>query len=70
MCQKTGTSRVRSSETYGWIEVPVATSRYAENPATAEAYFQYPLLRMAPVPPLQAMASFIQMVTPSSLFRR
>ena len=32
---------------YGWIEVPVATSWHAENPANAEAYFQYPLLRMA-----------------------
>jgi hypothetical protein len=32
---------------YGWIEAPVATSWHAENPANAEAYFQYPLLRMA-----------------------
>ena len=32
---------------YGWVEVPVATSWHAENPANAEAYFQYPLLRMA-----------------------
>ena len=31
---------------YGWIEVPVATSWHAENPANSEAYFQYPLLRM------------------------
>ena len=79
---------------YGWVEVPVATSWHAENPANAEAYFQYPLLRMAmvdvapqyrqyvkspkpgdriftgaismaPVPPLQAMASFIQKVRPN-----
>ena len=34
---------------YGWVEVPVATSWHAENPADAEAYFQYPLLRMASV---------------------
>ena len=34
---------------YGWVEVPVATSWHAENPANAEAYFQYPLLRMASV---------------------
>jgi hypothetical protein len=34
---------------YGWVEVPVATSWHAENPANAEAYFQYPLLRMATV---------------------
>jgi hypothetical protein len=31
---------------YGWIEVPVATSWHAENPANSEAYFQYPLLRL------------------------
>jgi len=78
---------------YGWIEVPVATSWHADNPANAEAYFQYPLLRMAtvdaapqyrqyikgpkpgdryftgainmaPLPPLRAMASFIQKVRP------
>jgi Cysteine rich repeat len=34
---------------YGWVEVPVATSWHAENPANAEAYFQYPLLRMVSV---------------------
>jgi Cysteine rich repeat len=34
---------------YGWVEVPVATSWHAENPANAEAYFQYPLLRLAKV---------------------
>jgi hypothetical protein len=74
---------------YAWVEVPVATSWHAENPANAEAYFQYPLLRMsivdvaprlrqyvknpkpgertfsgaiymAPVPPMQAMATFIK----------
>jgi hypothetical protein len=32
---------------YGWIEIPVAVSWHAENPANAEAYFQYPLMRMA-----------------------
>ena len=31
---------------YGWVEIPVATSWHAENPANSEAYFQYPLLRM------------------------
>jgi hypothetical protein len=31
---------------YGWTEVPVAVSWHAENPANAEAYFQYPLTRM------------------------
>ena len=74
---------------YGWIEVPVNPSWHAENPANAEAYFQYESLRlanvdvtpqyrqyvkspkpgergptgqinMAPVSPLQAMASFIK----------
>jgi Cysteine rich repeat len=34
---------------YGWVEVPVATSWHAENPANTEAYFQYSLLRMAAV---------------------
>lgn len=32
---------------YGWINVPVAASWHAKNPTNAEAYFQYPLLRMA-----------------------
>jgi Cysteine rich repeat len=31
---------------YGWVAVPVATSWHAENPANAEAYFQYPALQM------------------------
>ncbi len=31
---------------YGWLEIPVAASWHAENPANSEAYFQYPLLRM------------------------
>ena len=34
---------------YGWVEVPVSASWHAENPANAEAYFQYPKLRMAMV---------------------
>jgi hypothetical protein len=74
---------------YNWIEVPVNPSWHAENPANAEAYFQYESLRLsnvdvapqyrqyvkpakpgergptgqinfAPVPPLQAMATFIK----------
>ena len=32
---------------YAWVEIPVAASWHAENPANAEAYFQYPLLRMS-----------------------
>ena len=76
---------------YGWIEVPVNPSWHAENPANAEAYFQYESLRLinvdiapqyrqyvkpakpgdrsptgqinyAPVPPLQAMVTFIKKV--------
>ena len=31
---------------YSWVEIPVAASWHAENPANAEAYFHYPLLRM------------------------
>lgn len=34
---------------YGWIEVPVNPSWHAENPANAEAYFQYESLRLANV---------------------
>jgi hypothetical protein len=31
---------------YGWIEYPLSFSSQAENPDNAEAYFQYPLLRL------------------------
>jgi hypothetical protein len=31
---------------YGWIEYPLTFSSHAENPDNAEAYFQYPLLRL------------------------
>jgi hypothetical protein len=31
---------------YNWIEYPVSYSAHAENPDNAEAYFQYPLLRL------------------------
>src|SRR5882672_10004596 len=31
---------------YGWVEYPVSYSGHAENPDNAEAYFQYPLLRL------------------------
>ena len=31
---------------YGWVEYPLSFSSHAENPDNAEAYFQYPLLRM------------------------
>jgi Cysteine rich repeat len=31
---------------YNWIENPLTTSLHAENPDNAEAYFQYPLLRL------------------------
>ena len=31
---------------YGWVEYPVSYSAHAENPDNAEAYFQYPLLRL------------------------
>ena len=34
---------------YGWIEVPVNPSWHAENPANAEAYFQYESLRLSNV---------------------
>jgi hypothetical protein len=34
---------------YGWVTVPVAISWHAENPANAEAYFQYASLRLAAV---------------------
>jgi hypothetical protein len=34
---------------YGWVEYPVSYSAHAENPDNAEAYFQYPLLRMESV---------------------
>lgn len=30
---------------YGWVEYPVSFSAHAENPANAEAYFDYPMLR-------------------------
>jgi hypothetical protein len=38
---------------YGWIEYPVTYSFHADNPNNAEAYFQYPLLRLesTEVPP-------------------
>ena len=38
---------------YGWIEYPITFSSHAENPDNAEAYFQYPLLRLesTEVPP-------------------
>jgi len=31
---------------YNWIEYPLSYSAHAENPDNAEAYFQYPLLRL------------------------
>jgi len=31
---------------YNWVEYPVSYSLHAENPDNAEAYFQYPLLRL------------------------
>ncbi|HEY6763347.1 MAG TPA: cysteine rich repeat-containing protein [Candidatus Sulfotelmatobacter sp.] len=31
---------------YGWVEYPFSVSSHAENPDNAEAYFQYPLLRL------------------------
>ena len=31
---------------YGWVEYPLSFSTHAENPENAEAYFQYPLLRL------------------------
>ena len=31
---------------YGWVEYPVSFSSHSENPDNAEAYFQYPLLRL------------------------
>jgi hypothetical protein len=31
---------------YNWIEYPMSYSAHAENPDNAEAYFQYPLLRL------------------------
>ena len=38
---------------YNWVEYPLSYSAHAENPDNAEAYFQYPLLRMddVEVPP-------------------
>ena len=34
---------------YGWIEYPMTFSSHSENPDNAEAYFQYPLLRLETV---------------------
>jgi hypothetical protein len=34
---------------YGWIEYPITFSSHSENPDNAEAYFQYPLLRLETV---------------------
>lgn len=31
---------------YNWVEYPLSYSAHAENPANAEAYFQYPMLRL------------------------
>jgi len=31
---------------YNWVEYPLSYSAHAENPDNAEAYFQYPLLRL------------------------
>jgi hypothetical protein len=31
---------------YGWVEYPLSFSSHSENPDNAEAYFQYPLLRL------------------------
>ena len=82
---------------YNWVEYPLSYSAHAENPDNAEAYFQYPLLRLeihrscaaiqairqgpanlrlaiacprAPfprrrMPPMQAMAKFIQKTRPN-----
>ena len=81
---------------YNWVEYPLSFSSHAENPDNAEAYFQYPLLRLEstdvppqlrqyvkgpktapgerlptgalsspPLPPMQAMAKFIQKVRPN-----
>ena len=81
---------------YNWVEYPLSYSAHAENPDNAEAYFQYPLLRLEstevppqlrqydkgrkiapgerlptgalaspPLPPMQAMAKFIQKVRPN-----
>jgi hypothetical protein len=38
---------------YNWVEYPLSFSSHAENPDNAEAYFQYPLLRLesTEVPP-------------------
>jgi hypothetical protein len=77
---------------YGWVEYPLSVSAQAENPTNAEAYFDYPLVRLettdvppnlrqflpkppnpgerlptgalwlAPRPPQQALALFIQKV--------
>ena len=79
---------------YDRIEVPLIFSSHAENPDNAEAYFQYPLLRLevtdvapqyrrytkqaregerlptgaiyaSPLPPMQALAKFIQQTRPN-----
>ena len=81
---------------YNWVEYPLSYSAHAENPDNAEAYFQYPMLRLestevapqyrqydksrklaawfAPadgrtflsaVPPMQALAAFIQKTRPN-----
>ena len=34
---------------YGWVEYPLSYSAHTENPDNAEAYFQYPLLRLETV---------------------
>jgi hypothetical protein len=31
---------------YGWVEYPISYSSHAESPDNAEAYYQYPLMRM------------------------
>ena len=49
---------------YGWVEVPVNPSWHAENPANAEAYFQYESLRLVNV---DVAPQYRQYVKPPSL---
>jgi Cysteine rich repeat len=43
---------------YGWVEYPISYSAHAENPDNAEAYYQYPLLRMDSIEVAQQLRQY------------
>ena len=53
---------------YNWVEYPVSYSLHAENPDNAEAYYQYPLLRLesTEVPPQLRQYAKSRPVAPGS----